>query len=118
MLQSLSFSIVESLKTQVPQLTVGYILPFNVVGPPITKADFLTMEYSTINHNFISSAKEDGKKVFVWTPNSSEDMSRMIFYEVDGIITDQMATLNQTIKYAQTKVTYSDKLLNFVIGVG
>ena len=118
MLQSLSFSIVESLKTQVPQLTVGYILPFNVVGPPITKADFLTMEYSTINHNFISSAKEDGKKVFVWTPNSSEDMSRMIFYEVDGIITDQMATLNQTIKDAQTKVTYSDKLLNFVIGVG
>ncbi|BCA86089.1 glycerophosphoryl diester phosphodiesterase [Enterococcus saigonensis] len=118
MVQSLSFSIVEALKTQAPHLTVGYILPFNVVGPPITKADFLTMEYSTINHNFITSAEEDGKKVFVWTPNSSDDMSRMIFYEVDGIITDQMGKLNQTIKDAQNKVTYSDKLLNFVIGVG
>ncbi|WP_195516262.1 glycerophosphoryl diester phosphodiesterase membrane domain-containing protein [Enterococcus dispar] len=118
LIQSLSFSIVETLKDQAPQLTVGYILPFNVVGPPITKADFLTMEYSTINHNFITSAEEDGKKVFVWTPNSSDEMSRMIFYEVDGIITDQMATLNQTIRDAQEKVTYSDKLLNFVIGVG
>ncbi|OJG15141.1 glycerophosphodiesterase [Enterococcus canintestini] len=118
LIQSLAFSIVESLKEKAPQLTVGYILPFNVVGPPITKADFLTMEYSTINHNFITSAEEDGKKVFVWTPNSSEDMSRMIFYEVDGIITDQMGTLNKTIHDAKEKVTYSDKLLNFVIGVG
>ncbi len=118
LVQSLTFSIVESLKEKAPQLTVGYILPFNVVGPPITKADFLTMEYSTINHNFITSAEEDGKKVFVWTPNSSEDMSRMIFYEVDGIITDQMGTLNKTIRDAKEKVTYSDKLLNFVIGVG
>ncbi|MFR3360607.1 MAG: glycerophosphoryl diester phosphodiesterase membrane domain-containing protein [Enterococcus canintestini] len=118
LVQSLTFSIVESLKEKAPQLTVGYILPFNVIGPPITKADFLTMEYSTINHNFITSAEEDGKKVFVWTPNSSEDMSRMIFYEVDGIITDQMETLNKTIRDAKEKVTYSDKLLNFVIGVG
>ena len=118
LVQSLTFSIVESLKEKAPQLTVGYILPFNVIGPPITKADFLTMEYSTINHNFITSAEEDGKKVFVWTPNSSEDMSRMIFYEVDGIITDQMGTLNKTIRDAKEKVTYSDKLLNFVIGVG
>ena len=76
------------------------------------------MEYSTINHNFITSAEEDGKKVFVWTPNSSEDMSRMIFYEVDDIITDQMETLNKTIRDTKEKVTYSDKLLNFVIGVG
>lgn len=118
LIQSLAFSIVESLKEKSPQLTVGYILPFNVIGPPITKADFLTMEYSTINHNFITSAEEDGKKVFVWTPNSSEDMSRMIFYEVDGIITDQMGTLKKTIRDAKEKVTYSDKLLNFVIGVG
>lgn len=118
LVQSLTFSIVESLKEKAPQLTLGYILPFNVIGPPITKADFLTMEYSTINHNFITSAEEDGKKVFVWTPNSSEDMSRMIFYEVDGIITDQMETLNKTIRDAKEKVTYSDKLLNFVIGVG
>lgn len=118
LVQSLTFSIVESLKEKAPQLTVGYILPFNVIGPPITKADFLTMEYSTINHNFITSAEEDGKKVFVWTPNSSEDMSRMIFYEVDGIITDQMETLNKTIRDTKEKVTYSDKLLNFVIGVG
>lgn len=76
------------------------------------------MEYSTINRNFIDSAHQDGKKVYVWTPNESDDMSRMMFYGVDGIITDDMQALNDTIKDSEGEITYSDKLLNFVLGVG
>ena len=110
--------MVEEVKTLTPNLTVGYTLPFNIVGPPVTKADFLTMEYSTINRNFIESAENDGKQVFVWTPNSEDDISRMMFYGVDGIITDSMATLNRVIEQRQDQTTYSDKLLNFVIGIG
>lgn len=116
-IQSLSYPVVEAIKQQAPELTVGYILPFNVVGPPITAADFLTMEYSTINRNFINSAKADGKRVFVWTPNDEDSMNRMIFYGVDGIITDELKTLDETLN-SQDQTTYADKLLNFVIGVG
>ena len=42
------------------------------------------MEYSTINRNFVSSAKTDHKDVFVWTPNDDAEISRMQFYGVDG----------------------------------
>lgn len=118
LVQSLSFSIVETLKKQAPNLQVGYILPFNLVGPPVTDADFLTMEYSTINRNFIQSAESDGKKVFVWTPNDEDDISRMMFYGVDGIITDSMRNLDTAIQDHKENTTYSDKLLNFVIGIG
>ena len=45
-------------------------------------------------------------------------MSRMMFYGVDGIITDDMQALNDTIKDSEGEITYSDKLLNFVLGVG
>ncbi len=115
--QSLNFQVIEELKTQAPKLVAGYILPFNFVGPPITQSDFLTMEYTTLNRNFIHSAHADGKQVYVWTPNDEDTMSRMMFYGVDGIITDQMGILNQTIKHPDV-MTYSDKLLNFVLGVG
>lgn len=118
LVQSLSFPVVETLKKTTPRLQVGYILPFNLVGPPVTKADFLTMEYSTINRNFIDSAAKDGKKVFVWTPNSQDAISRMMFYGVDGIITDSLTTLQKTITTQNQQTTYSDKLLNFVIGIG
>lgn len=117
-LQSLSYNVVEEVKELAPEIPTGYILPFNLVGPPQTKADFLTMEYSTINRNFITSAKADGKKVLVWTPNSEEDISRMIFYGADGIITDSLKTLDQAIAAQKNEPTYSDKLLNFVIGIG
>ena len=64
----------EELKQEAPELTAGYIMPFNIVGPPLTSADFLTMEYSTINRNFVSSAKTDHKDVFVWTPNDDAEI--------------------------------------------
>lgn len=117
-LQSLTYQTVSDLKNANPNFYVGYILPFNIVGPPVTPADFLTMEYSTINRNFIDSAHQDGKKVYVWTVNDSDGISRMIFYGVDGIITDQMTILNENIKAMDEEITYSDKLLNFVLGVG
>ena len=41
-----------------------------------------------------------------------------MFYGVDGIITDQMTILNENIKAMDEEITYSDKLLNFVLGVG
>lgn len=117
-LQSLTYQTVSDLKNANPNFYVGYILPFNIVGPPVTPADFLTMEYSTINRNFIDSAHQDGKKVYVWTVNDSYGISRMMFYGVDGIITDQMTILNENIKAMDEEITYSDKLLNFVLGVG
>lgn len=117
-LQSLTYQTVSDLKNANPNFYVGYILPFNIVGPPVTPADFLTMEYSTINRNFIDSAHQDGKKVYVWTVNDSDGISRMMFYGVDGIITDQMTILNENIKAMDEEITYSDKLLNFVLDVG
>ena len=117
-LQSLTYQTVSDLKKANPNFYVGYILPFNIVGPPVTPADFLTMEYSTINRNFIDSAHQDGKKVYVWTINVSDAISRMMFYGVDGIITDRMDLLNENVKITDEEITYSDKLLNFVLGVG
>ena len=116
-LQSLTYQTVSDLKKANPNFYVGYILPFNIVGPPVTPADFLTMEYSTINRNFIDSAHQDGKKVYVWTINDSDAISRMMFYGVDGIITDRMDLLNENVKITNEEITYSDKLLNFVLGV-
>ncbi|MGC3370953.1 glycerophosphodiester phosphodiesterase, partial [Enterococcus faecium] len=82
MLQSLTYQTVSDLKEAEPNFYVGYILPFNIVGPPVTPADFLTMEYSTIYRNFINSAHQDGKEVNEWTNNHSDAMSRWMLFVV------------------------------------
>lgn len=116
-IQSLSFDIVEELKQKAPEMVVGYIMPFSVVGPPEGEMDFFTLEYTTLNSNFIQSANAQDKDVYAWTPNDEDTMSRMMFYGIDGMITDRMALLNETMT-AKEDVTYSDKLLYFVIGIG
>lgn len=116
-IQGLSYPLVEALKKEAPELTVGYIIPFNFIGPPLTQGDFFTMEYSTLNRAFIDAAHEDGKKVFTWTPNKKESMERMMFYGVDGIVTDRLDLFN-TSNQTPAKMTYSDKLAYFLIGIG
>jgi len=117
-IHTLTFDIATQLKEKVPEFYVGYILPFNIVGTPISPVDFFTMEYSTLNKHFISSAHSDGKKVYAWTVNDEDAMTRMMFYGVDGIITDQLKVLNKTIRSDIDEITYSDKLFHFVIGIG
>ncbi|MGC3657904.1 glycerophosphodiester phosphodiesterase family protein, partial [Enterococcus faecalis] len=73
-------------------------IPFNIVGPPKMRVDFFTLEYSTLNRNFVNAAHHVGKKVYAWTANDEDVMTRMIFYGVDGIITDQLSLLNETMK--------------------
>ncbi|MGX7025055.1 glycerophosphoryl diester phosphodiesterase membrane domain-containing protein [Vagococcus hydrophili] len=116
-IQSLSFDIVEELKKKEPKIVVGYIMPFSVAGPPEGEMDFFTLEYTTLNSSFINTANAEGKDVYAWTPNDEETMTRMMFYGIDGIITDQMDMLNSTL-VDETQITYSDKLLYFVIGMG
>ena len=116
-IQSLSYDIIEQIKELSPTVTAGYIMPFSLVGPPTGKMDFLTIEYTTLNAKFIDSAHAQGKQVFAWTPNDEDTMSRMQFYGVDGIITDQMQVLNQTFK-GTTRLNYSDQLFFFTIGIG
>ena len=117
-IHTLTFTIAQELKEKEPAFYVGYILPFNIVGTPISKVDFFTMEYSTLNRSFVNTAHADGKKVYAWTVNDEDSMTRMMFYGVDGIITDQLKVLNKTIIEDVNEITYSDKLLHFVVGIG
>lgn len=117
-LQTLDFDVATQLKEKVPEFYVGYIMPFNIVGPPVSKVDFFTMEYTTLNRNFIDAAHDDGKDVFAWTVNDEDTMTRMMFYGVDGIVTDDLGRLQQTIKTDLKDPTYADKLFYFVTGIG
>lgn len=117
MIQSLTFDTIEELKEKEPNFKAGYIMPFSVVGPPIGEMDFYAIEYTTLSTSFVRSAQKLGKQVYAWTPNDSDTMNRMMFYGVDGIITDQMSLLNTEVN-KQENITYSDKLIYFVIGMG
>ncbi|MGX7418645.1 glycerophosphoryl diester phosphodiesterase membrane domain-containing protein [Carnobacterium gallinarum] len=113
-LQSLSYTVVTKLKEKVPKFYVGYIMPFNLIGPPNTKADFYSIEYSTVSGDFVDEVANQNKKVYVWSTNDEDTVKKMMTYGVDGVITDDIKTVNAAIKSAlDNSGTYSDRLFNY-----
>lgn len=112
--QSLDYKVVTELKEKSPELNVGYILPYNLAGMPSIRADFFTVEYTSIEGRFVNKAHKLGKKVFVWTVNDEEVINNMIFLNVDGIITDNMTLLNRVIEDETNSPTYANRLISFI----
>ncbi len=51
--------------------------------------DAVSLNYLFVNSNIVSTAHKNGKKVFVWTVNSTADMQQLLAMGVDNIITDR-----------------------------
>ncbi|AVK62085.1 glycerophosphodiester phosphodiesterase [Lactobacillus sp. CBA3605] len=115
LLQSLSYRIIEQARTQMPKVSAGYILPYNLIGVPHSQATFFTMEYSTLNSSFVRDVHAQHKQVYAWTVNQEKDMNQMMFMGVDGLITDNLTQLNQTVAANQRPATYATRLLTFML---
>ena len=115
-IHSLDYHVISGLKKQAPKLFVSYILPFNFSFPE-TKANAYTMEETTLNQEFVDEAHDRHQQVFAWTVDDDDDMTRMIFLNVDGIITDNLHELQVNLEttfdhpsYAQRLLIYSNEL--------
>lgn len=115
-IHSLNYNVISGLKRRAPKLFVSYILPYNFSFPE-TKANAYTMEETTLNEQFVNQAHRHHQQVYAWTVDDQDDMVRMLFLNVDGIITDDLGELKATINenfdhpsYAQRLLIYSNEL--------
>ncbi|MBB1078384.1 glycerophosphodiester phosphodiesterase [Limosilactobacillus sp. STM2_1] len=111
---SLDYSVVTGLKKINPRLKVLYIQPYNF-GNPQGAADGYSMEYSTLNQDFINQAHWKHEPVYAWTVNDDSIMKQMIYNRADGIITDNLGELNAAIKDFAGKQSYANRILNYII---
>ncbi|WP_282801708.1 glycerophosphodiester phosphodiesterase [Secundilactobacillus kimchicus] len=109
-IHSLDYHVISGLKKHAPKLYVSYILPYNLTFPR-TKANAYTMEETTLDDNFVNQAHAENQAVFAWTVDDEDDMQSMIFLNVDGIITDNLSDLQETIKENFDHPSYASRLL-------
>jgi len=115
MVHSLKYSYIEQSKRYMPRVAADYILSFNLTGVPISDADGFTMEYTTLNSNFVDNAHAINKKVYAWTVNDTSAMSQMMFLDVDGIITDNLSDLKTEIRSNFDQAGYAKRIWNFIL---
>lgn len=113
---SLDYRVVTKLKQLNPRLKVLYIQPYNFTYPH-SVADGYSMEYSTLNFEFIQQAHRQNDRVYAWTVNQPAVMKQMMYNHADGIITDNLGELNAAVKDYQDSRNYANRILNFILVV-
>ncbi|BDR56801.1 hypothetical protein KIMC2_13630 [Xylocopilactobacillus apis] len=106
---SLDYRIVDGIKQKAPKIFVSYIMPYNLIFPN-TKANAYTMEEATLDESFIFGAKNENKQVYAWTVDDPDDMDRMQFIGVNGIITNELSKLKKSIKTNNKRTTYAHRI--------
>lgn len=112
-IHSLDYNVVTALKEKAPKLYVSYILPYNLVFPQ-TPANAYTMEETTLTGDFVQRAHQEKKEVYAWTVNDADSMDRMVSLNVNGIVTDDLQTLQEQIKTYEENPSYAKRIEMYI----
>lgn len=112
-IHSLDYRVIDKVKKYDKSLVAYFILPYNTIFPR-TKANGYTMEYSSLDQNFMIKLLTNHKKIYAWTVNDESVMTGMILMGVNGIITDNLTTLKEEINDSQSDKNYSSILLRHI----
>lgn len=114
---SFNYSALKSVKKVDPDIKTALIA--NIATPSIytqlNDIDALSLNYIFVNQNIINSIHKSGKRVFVWTVNTREDMDRMISLGADNIITDRPDIATKAV-YSYGKGDFVLSLLEMIFG--
>ncbi|MEG0568765.1 MAG: glycerophosphodiester phosphodiesterase [Erysipelotrichales bacterium] len=112
-IQSLDFDVITKVKKLEPRIPVSYIMPYNLVYPN-TNADMYTMEETTLNDSFVIKSLLLGKEVYAWTVNTSNAMDKVMFMNVDGIISDEVSMLQDELETFHKNPKYADRIIYYI----
>ncbi|WP_180752698.1 glycerophosphodiester phosphodiesterase [Lactococcus fujiensis] len=113
-IHSLNFNVIQELRTQAPAIKAFYIMIFNSSGVPESKASGFSMEKSTLDQSFVSTAQSRGQEVYTWDIDDAASLQQVRSYGVDAVITDNIPMVKNTMKESLGKLSYAQKLNLFV----
>ena len=83
------YSAVENVKKVDPNIKTLYVMSIAIGDiTNLEYADNFSVEATNVNEELVRKVHNEGKKLFVWTINTEENINKMIDLHVDNIITD------------------------------
>ena len=73
-----------------------------------------SIEAASVNKTLVKKVHNAGKEIYVWTVNTKDSINKMINYNVDNIITDNIPLAKETIYASKTSDVIQEyiKLVN------
>ncbi len=110
---SLDLDLLKLVKKDHPEIKTGYIIPIQWGLLQDLPVDFYVVEEFSYNTLFALSASKQGKEVYVWTINKKSEMERLMYSGVDGILTDDVKTLDKIVN-SVVKESYYDLIFRLI----
>ena len=110
-MQSLDYHVIDQVMAYDKDIQVFFILPYNTIFPR-TQASGYTMEYSTLDDNFVNKIWQSDKYLYAWTINTEDATAKSFRLGVDGIITDDVSYIQNSIKELKDNPKYATLLEN------
>jgi len=104
----------EKVKKIAPDMAVGHTISFQVGDSLSPKMDFYAIEDFSYNEYLAHKVHQNGKKIFVWTVNSKDDIERYLKTSADGVITDYTSSVRKVQKDLTSDVSYLDYFLQIM----
>lgn len=94
-IQSFDKRTIQYINKVYPQIKTSYLISANnkqsieeIIDELGFKPFIISPNYKLVTQDFVTSAHKHGLKVIPWTVNNSEDITKLINLNVDGIISD------------------------------
>ncbi|WP_416149904.1 glycerophosphodiester phosphodiesterase family protein [Salipaludibacillus sp. HK11] len=86
--QAFDNEILKKIRSGNSNIKIGQILFLSAGNLESLDVDFYTIRQTMLTERFIENAKEQDREVWVWTVNIPRNISAVLKYDIDGIITD------------------------------
>ncbi|MBQ9898902.1 MAG: glycerophosphoryl diester phosphodiesterase membrane domain-containing protein [Ruminococcus sp.] len=88
---SFSYRLVREVKQLDPRIKTAMTANFSTATAysQLKYIDAVSMNYTFVNQSVVNTAHMNGKKIFVWTVDRTDDMKQMLALGVDNIITNR-----------------------------
>ena len=110
--QSLDYQAVATVKAESAATFTAYIMPYNFAFPN-TDMNAYAMEVTTLNSTFVDQAHARKQLVYSWDVNDISTLNRMMYFNVDGVITDRLSDMRQHLHDNQQQPQYASLMSNY-----
>ncbi len=96
---SFNYDLIEYIERTYPEVETGYLVYFSFGNLEELDCDTYIVETECLSSDEINRIHDSGKKVGVWTVNTSSELNRWLLTPVDYVITDEVLTAKVLKKY-------------------
>lgn len=111
LVMSSDLKTIEKVKRLDSAIQSGHTISFQLGDFTSQKVDFYAIEDFSYNELLARKAHQNGKKIYVWTINSRDDIERYLETSTDGVITDYTASVRKIEKELAADDSYLDYFL-------